>query len=489
MNDTSPAAGVTGGSATVQRLIARMDADKGFAGLGASISTISSLSEDNDGGSREIAAAILRDAALTARLLRLSNSSQRGGRNVSTVDQALVILGLKTVKSVALSLALLNSLGKKPQSDLLHAEIAASYFCGALAAEITRLNAPRFNQQEAQVCGLLQNLGRMMALYYLYEDIERARALQVEENLDESEAVQRTLGLPYEDIGAAIAQHWNLPYVLQQSLEPMALKTPPRSAPPNAVGWHQACTTFASQVTAVLFRHPEARERVGTAAAIEFFRMALHLKEDEAREAIARALEETEALLSGIGFPCSLDHARALLRKSSERALDILSGQDSLTRDSNQMFGKTPIEAIHTLLRQIHEHYRFDRTLLCLAEGAGNLVAIAGVGRNIAQVTPKFRCHGSRPDLFRLVQGKKVDAYVADLYAAHIVKLLPAWYDELIGASACVLLPVLNGDKCLGLIYGDYAEPPEAAPTGFGEGMVKAWRDQIVMALHFGDVK
>src|SRR6478609_5780507 len=109
--------------AAIERLLQRMDSGPGFAGLGASVQTISSLNDDDDdGGPRTITATILRDAALTSKLLRLANSSARGGRNVSTIDQALIILGLNTVKSVALSLALLDSLSNKPQSKQLHAE-------------------------------------------------------------------------------------------------------------------------------------------------------------------------------------------------------------------------------------------------------------------------------------------------------------------------------------------------------------------------------
>jgi len=113
---------------TLPKLLKLIDESPGFAGLGASIQTISKLSEADDGGTRELTGAILRDAALTAKLLRLSNSSRnaRGGRNVTTVDQAIVILGLNTVKSVALSLSLLDTLSHKPQSRLLHAEIVAA---------------------------------------------------------------------------------------------------------------------------------------------------------------------------------------------------------------------------------------------------------------------------------------------------------------------------------------------------------------------------
>jgi HD-like signal output (HDOD) protein len=470
-------------SAVIAGLIARMEADPGFAGLGSSVQTISELGEDVDAGARTIAAAILRDAALTARLLKLANSSARGGtKNVTTIDQALVILGLKTVKSVALSLALLNSLSSKPQSAQLHAEIAASYFCGSLAAEITRLYAPRFSQQEAQVCGLLQNLGRMMVLYYDYDTVEQIRALQVRENLEEEEAVQRTQGASYAEIAHSIAHHWNLPYIIQESLAPLGSKTPPRAIPANAAAWHQVCTTFTRRITDAFFRLPENREKSELSGAIEFFKLALRLNENETRESIDRALEEVGTLLGEVGFPCSLDQARATLRKASERTVDILSGQDSLAKQ-RQPNAQAPIEIINHALRLIHDRYRFDRTLLCLPEGKTGLMAIAGVGRSVGALIPKFRCNGPRPDIFRVVLTKQSDVYIAYTKTPAYEKLFPFWYTEQVGATACLLLPLVRDNEPLGLIYGDYAEAPDAPPKDYAGGDVIGWRDAIVRAL------
>ncbi|OHC61764.1 MAG: hypothetical protein A3H93_10185 [Rhodocyclales bacterium RIFCSPLOWO2_02_FULL_63_24] len=474
----------------IATLLQRMDSSPGFAGLGASVQTISRLSDDVDGGTRDIAESILRDAALTARLLRMANSSRnaRGGRNISTIDQALVILGLNTVKSVALSLALLDSLSRKPQSRLLQAEIVAAYFCGTLAGEITRVNAPRFSAQEAQVCGLMQNLGRMMATYYLYEDIEQSRILQAEKNLTEDDAVEMTLGMSFEAIGAAIARHWCLPDVLQNSLAPEIGKAPPRAAA-NALSWHQLCSSFCRRVTEALFRLPENRERVEINRELEFFRSALRLKDDEVREWIENCLHETDVLLAEMAFPCNVEQARTLLRKASERVLDVLSSGDSLTKNKYSVDGRTPVEVIQYVLRLIHDRYSFDHTLLCLPDGSSGLAAIAGVGKNASQVTSRFRCSGPKPDLFRAIMARKLDTFVADANAPAYAKLLPAWYQELVGARSFVILPLIAGGKLLGLIYGDFSEPRASPPSGLAEGLMQDWRAQLIHALQSGATK
>lgn len=474
----------------IATLLQRMDNSPGFAGLGASVQTISRLGDDIDGGTREITATILRDAALTARLLRLANSSRnaRGGRNISTIDQALVILGLNTVKSVALSLALLDSLTRKPQSKLLHAEIVAAYFCGTLASEITRLNAPRFSVQEAQVCGLMQNLGRMMTTYYLYDDIERCRALQAERNLAEDDAVVLTLGLSFEAIGAAIARHWCLPDVLQNSLAPDIGKAPPRVAG-NAAVWHQLCSSFCRRVTEAVFRLPENREKIEISHETEFFRGALHLRDDEVRELIERCLQETDTLLAEMAFPGTVELSRKLLRKASERVLDVLSAGDSLTKEKNSVDGRTPVEVIQNVLHLIHDRYSFDRTLLCLPDRSSGLIAIAGVGKNASQVTARFRCSGPKPDLFRAIMARRQDTFVADTGSPACARLLPGWYADLVGGKSFVMLPLVSEGKLLGLVYGDYSESRASGPPGLAEGSMQEWRDQLVLALQAGATK
>ena len=473
----------------VARLLRKMDSSPGFAGLGASVQTISRLADDVDGGTRDLTAAILRDAALTAKLLRIANSSRnaRGGRNISTIDQALSILGMNTVKSVALSLALLDSLSHKPQSKLLHAEIVAAFFCGSLAGEITRINSPRFGAQEAQICGLMQNLGRMMSIYYLYEDIERSRTLQAEKNLSEDAAVVETLGTSFEDIGVAIARAWSLPDALQNSLAPDTDKAPPRAAA-DALAWCRLSSLFCRRVTEALYRLPENGERVAIANHIEFYRSALHLKEVEVHEWIEKCLAETDAVLAEMAFPCNVEQARNLLRKSSERVLDRLSPQDSLTKESNRVAGRTPVEVIQQVLRMIHDKYRFDHTLLCLPASSSGLVAVAGVGKNAAQVTAKFRFAGPKMDLFRAIMTRKDDTFVGDVRLPMYASLIPEWYHQVVGARSFVMLPI-GVDKLLGMIYADYSEPQQSVPQDLAQGSMREWRDQLAQALQQGAKK
>lgn len=475
--------------AIIDTLLQKMDSSKGFAGLGGTVQNISRL-VDSDGSNKEIAAAILRDPALTAKLLQISNSGSnaRGGRNVSKIDQAIAILGVNTVKSVALSLALLASLPHKAQSKQLHAEIVVAFFSGSLAAEITRIYGSSYSAQEAQVCGLMQNIGRMMSVFYLYEDLERSKKLQTDRNLTESEAIVQTIGVSFEDIGSAIARHWALPDVLQNSLIPNELKSSPPAAP-TAATWYQLTAFFCRRIAEILFRLPENREKVELNNCIDFFARSLQLKEKEVLELIDKCLLDTDAILTNMTFPSDIADARNLLRKASDKASDSLSSHDTLVKDKNAIGGQTPIEVIKHTMRLIHSHYGFDCTLISLPASTSGLMAIAGVGRNAAQLTTKFRGSLTKPDIFNLILSRNTDAFIPDIDSPKFAALIPEWYKKDVGAKSFIMLPLLSEGKLIGMIYGDYLKPQTSAPQGVAIGQMLEWRNKLIRSILAGQKK
>ncbi len=473
----------------IDKLLQKMDSSKGFAGLGGTVQHISRL-VDEDGSNKEIAATILRDPALTAKLLQIANSgsNSRGGRNVSKIDQVLAILGMNTVKSVALSLALLASLPNKAQSKQLHSEIVVAFFSGSLAAEITRIYGSSYSPQEAQVCGLMQNIGRMMSIFYLYDELENSKKLQTDRNITENEAILHTIGVSFEDVGSAIARHWALPDVLQNSLLPNELKSSPPTAS-DAATWYQLSAFFCRRIAEILFRLPENREKIEVNNCIEFFARSLHLKDKEVLELIGKCLLDTDTILSKMTFPSDIADARNLLRKASEQALDSLSSHDTLVKVKNAIEGQTPIEVIKHTMRLIHSHFGFDCTLISLPASTSGLMAIAGVGRNAAQLTTKFRGGVTKRDIFTIILSRNTDAFVPDITSPKFAALIPEWYQKDVGARSFIMLPLLSEGKLIGMIYGDYLKPQTSAPQGLATGLMLEWRNKLIGAILAGQKK
>lgn len=464
----------------VTKLFALMGEDPGFAGVDSSIQTIKDLVDDDSGDSRALVSAILRDAGLTTALLRLSNAGGRGTRSVSTVDQAISVLGLSTVDKTAQALKPAGALANQRQRRQLQAEIVAAYFCGTFAALVTRFNGARFKPQETHVAALLQNLGRIMCLYYLYDKVEAARMRQIEKNISEAEAVQILFGMSYEEIGAGLAQAWQLPDGLQLGLVASKGKQQPKPSP-NPVDWQQTCGLFARHITDILFRMQEEREKSEIKNEANYFRQALYLKDDDLAEWVDAALGDTDSVMAQAAFPLNVVQARTLLRKASERVHDVISPQDSLAKAVGGM--KSPIDRINMAMRQLHTEFDFDLTMLLIPEGTSAAIAITGIGRHANHIVPKFRCQGPKPDLIRLMMSKMSDIYVPDTTSAAFVKLLPDWYAGQVGAQSMHLTALVQDGKLLGMLYGDYTVGRAAADLHKPDETTRKWLDMMISAL------
>jgi HD-like signal output (HDOD) protein len=164
-----------------------------------------------------LAQTIELDPGLTARIVGLARSAFFGyAGTVYTVRDAIVrVLGLETVKSLALSLALSGQLraGTTRGFDL------ANYWGEALlTASCARALAPRVgvpgapSADSAYLCGLLHNLGLLAMVCVFPGEMEQALALAAASEAPDLRAQeQEVLGVDHHQVGGWLADRWHLP--------------------------------------------------------------------------------------------------------------------------------------------------------------------------------------------------------------------------------------------------------------------------------------
>ncbi|MBX9872352.1 MAG: HDOD domain-containing protein [Burkholderiaceae bacterium] len=156
----------------------------------------------------QYAAKISRDQALTAKLLRLANSSFYGrGRQVRSVAEAITVLGLRTVRGAVTAAGLAGSFRRHPgfDQDTFWRHSLGSALCAqALATELGRDDADL-----AFTVGLLHDIGRLAlasAFASAYGDVEQWRH---EQDCPLSDAEYAVLGIDHAEVGGLIARQWN----------------------------------------------------------------------------------------------------------------------------------------------------------------------------------------------------------------------------------------------------------------------------------------
>ncbi len=165
-----------------------------------------------------LARLISQDQALTAKILKLANSAYYGfSREISTVNMAIVVLGFNTVKDMGLWLSVFDVF--KKSSDNSDFDIVRfwehSIACGVAARMIAKHSRSRY-AGEAFVAGLLHDIGKVVLNQYFHQEFIDILQLAQSTTLEAAEA--EVLGLGHGRIGAWLAEKWNLPSLICDSI-------------------------------------------------------------------------------------------------------------------------------------------------------------------------------------------------------------------------------------------------------------------------------
>jgi len=170
------------------------------------------IAEGETFSAHELAQAISSDPALTARVLRVANSAYYGfPRRITTIRDAVVLLGFRQVRSTLLATCVMRSM---PSYDGIDAFTfwRHSVSIGLLAELAAR--AVGTHQEEAFTAGVLHNVGRLALEQARPDEFIRARDHARDHNIPMHEAEQHLFGFTDADVGAALARHWRFPVEL-----------------------------------------------------------------------------------------------------------------------------------------------------------------------------------------------------------------------------------------------------------------------------------
>lgn len=168
------------------------------------------LLRDEDASTQSLAAAVGCDPILTARVLRLANSVFYSPRRaVTTIEKALESIGTKSLYDIVILDAMAAGFTNDIRNSVLVRNIwAHSVAVGLLSRELVKILALR-GGEEAFVCGLLHDIGRILLLR---ADFERfATLLDQKTDREMIEWEEENFGFNHMEVGAYVADQWRLP--------------------------------------------------------------------------------------------------------------------------------------------------------------------------------------------------------------------------------------------------------------------------------------
>ena len=170
---------------------------------------------------RELASIVINDQSVSAKVLNLANSAFYGfARMITTIPQAVVVLGFDTVRSLALSVSVFDALGSSSDRVSLDREAFWMHAIGCGAA--SRLIATELGYRDTGtsfMLGLLHDLGKVIMDTYLNEEYQEVVQEVVEEGRPFSEVESEILDIDHAEIGGWLAFRWRFPEVLVAPIE------------------------------------------------------------------------------------------------------------------------------------------------------------------------------------------------------------------------------------------------------------------------------
>ncbi len=164
----------------------------------------------------DVANLIARDVSLTSKVLRLANSAFYGiPRTVTTVQNAVVILGLKVINTMVFSISVVKIFPADGNNEFFSRKKFwnHSLACAIMSRKLAQ-SMKRFSLSDPEECfcaGLIHDIGRVVLDQYFHENFLKAIQLAHQEKIALVEAEDRIFGFNHSHVGDWLTARWELP--------------------------------------------------------------------------------------------------------------------------------------------------------------------------------------------------------------------------------------------------------------------------------------
>ena len=176
--------------------------------------------DNPDFNADELARIILLDPPLTGRILKLANSSHyKRYSNISTVHQAVQVLGATTVKCLALSSSVFDPDKLQKEAGIDPKAYFANVLTVAAASEKLAEATGYKNTEEVFIAGLLHDIGTMFFVHHYPREYRKIVEGRVGGATSLMDAEQKLFGTTHTEVGFCLAQVWCLPDYICESIK------------------------------------------------------------------------------------------------------------------------------------------------------------------------------------------------------------------------------------------------------------------------------
>jgi HD-like signal output (HDOD) protein len=513
---------------TVAFLLRRMQRKSDFPVLSQSVRSINAMSQASDKDVNHIAGVIVKDFALTNKILKVVNSAYYGrfsGR-IGTVSRAVVVLGIQAIRSLAASLIFFEHIQDKGQAEQLRELVSSAMFSATIAGQVAK-QVDKQDIEDYFLSAMLRDLGKILVAFYLPEEAREIGNLVKQESMDSVLAQRNVLGVTYEKIGIEIAQQWNFPKSLIRSMEHWTIG----DKPVNRNDKRRLVAQFSKQTTR-LMTEKGLDDKAALNALANTYKDELGLDGKTIKKLAGNAFEEFHEIAKALTTDISHNFMRKLSGGTEQIKRMEASGTDATQQAVGDGINQTQILDAHTVdesvdvtqeishpppaedaetllmdglqevtgllvgdysvsevfnvvLETMYRSMGFQRVILALlSPKTGEMAGRLGFGVNVDKFVTNFRFPVKYSvDVFHGALRNAVDVYITDASDKKIQADIPEWYQRISDAGSFLLFPLVINKRPVGLIYADH---PTAGGLEIDKkklNLLKSLRNQIVLAV------
>jgi len=192
--------------------------------FGRTVQEVRSVTEDDMASASRLSRAILQDAALTTKVLKLSNSVtfNPARQTVNTISRSVVVLGFDLVGHIVLSIQLIDALLAGGLRDRVVAELARSFHAAVQARTAAMARGSKAGE-EVFIAALLGHVGEMAFWCFGGRDAVALDSALRERPEETPEDLQvEILGFRLSSLSSALAREWKLGPLVVAAAQPSA---------------------------------------------------------------------------------------------------------------------------------------------------------------------------------------------------------------------------------------------------------------------------
>lgn len=415
---------------------------------------------DNSSG-EQLAAIILKDPFLTSKIIRVANSVIFNPNElpITTVSRAVINIGFKNIRSMCLSIKMLESLLDESSSPLLLAMLARSLHAASQAKFLCQ-NLGEIEQEEVFVATLLCHLAELLVLGHKDEEVKSfAKALRADSTDQEKDrAAEKYLGVSLTRLAKTLIKQWRMQGLILQVVNAAGFETDSRVIEAVRLG---------NEISRAALLGWESAEFKAVTERVADFQGG---NAEQLVKQIINTADTTAEMITSFGKKSLVDYVPTSRRAA--KSLPLNNGTDGDSLKNNMLFKQQTLNKLNEMLRSdFNINDVITLVLNGLNQGLGlERIALAILDKTHSRFLAKYTlgeateawkekfviCYerSAYNFLYQLFQYEQ-DVWVGGEQFTAISKSLRGEFSSITSQPSFFVAPLKAEGKIIGFVYAD----------------------------------